>query len=164
LHAIFRANPPEAARSQANPAQDSQRGNKNVASRSLEAIKILAVDDHVDSGFVLKVFLEHFGAQVVAVESAPAALVEIQRHKPDVVICDIDMPGMDGYQLLKKIRKLEAEIGWVHAIACTAHVGWQDVARTLAAGFQAYVPKPIQPSKLVETILSVVQSRSESSD
>ncbi|HYZ71469.1 MAG TPA: response regulator [Chthoniobacterales bacterium] len=66
------------------------------------------------------------------------------------------MPGMDGYQLLQKIRDLEPEIGCQLAIACTAYSTSSDVARAHRAGFRAHVAKPVDPAELVNTILKVV--------
>jgi CheY-like chemotaxis protein len=97
-----------------------------AARANIEAIKILAVEDHEDTRALLDHFLEHCGADVIAVESAWSALEKIQKYNPDVLICDIGLPGLDGYQLLKKIRKLGPEISSIPAIACTAFTSRED--------------------------------------
>jgi CheY-like chemotaxis protein len=130
-----------------------------AGSRALSNIKILTVEDHADTRAFLKIFLERSGADVIAVESGSAALAVIQRHKLDVVLCDIRMPDMDGYQLLQKICDLEPEIGRHPAIACTAHATPADVARAHRAGFRAHVAKPVAPAELVNTILKVISDR-----
>lgn len=131
-----------------------------MAGANLETIKILAVEDHPDTRALLKRFLENSGAEVMAMESGWAALEEIQKYNPDVLICDIGMPGMDGYQLLEKIRKLGLEISSLPAIACTAFTSGEDVRRALEVGFQAHVAKPLDPDKLVRTIIEVIHARS----
>jgi CheY-like chemotaxis protein len=107
---------------------------------------------------LVKLFLEHSGAEVTAVESGRAALQEIQRHRPDVLICDIGMPEMNGYQLLERIRSLEPGIASVPAIACTAFVTEEDVAQAFAVGFQAHLAKPLDPNQLVRTIVNMVRA------
>jgi CheY-like chemotaxis protein len=132
-----------------------------VINAVLASIKILAVEDHADTRNVLKIFLEWSGAEVTVVESGSAALEAIQKQKPDVLLCDLSMPQMDGFELLQKIRDLGREIGSVPAIACTAFGGKEDVARTQRAGFQAHITKPIDPKVLVATIADVVHSMPE---
>jgi CheY-like chemotaxis protein len=127
-----------------------------VRNRALSNVKILAVEDHADTRLLFKAFLERSGADVIAVESGQAALLAIQRHKFDVVLCDIGMPDMDGYQFLQKIRDLEPQIGYQPAIACTAYTTPTDVACAHRAGFQALVAKPVDLAELVNTILTVV--------
>ena len=131
-----------------------------MAGANLETIKILAVEDHEDTRVFLKRFLEHNGAEVVAVESGWAALEELQKYNPDVLLCDIGMPGLDGYQLLEKIRKLELEISSLPAIACTAFATGEDVRRAFEVGFQAHIAKPLDPDKLIQTIVDVIHVRS----
>lgn len=128
---------------------------------SLDRVRILAVEDHADTRRLLKLFLEHSGAEVTAVESGRAALQEIQTRRPDVLICDIGMPGMDGYQLLERIRTLEPNIASVPAIACTAFVTEEDVTHAFAVGFQAHLAKPFDPDQLARTIVNVVRTSSE---
>lgn len=121
-------------------------------------IELLIAEDHAETRALLKIFLERAGADVVAVGSGSAALAVIQTHHFDVVLCDIGMPDMDGYQLLQKIRVLEPEIGRQPAIACTAYVAPEDVSRSHRAGFQAHVAKPVNPPELVNTIVNVVSA------
>ena len=135
-----------------------------MSSSPLANLRILAVEDHVDTRSILKIFLERFGASVTAVESGAAALAAIRREKPDLLLCDLSMPQMDGYQLLERIRQRESEIGFIPAIACTAFVSNEEVARTRRAGFQAYVGKPIDLTALVATIVKCFERSKPSSD
>jgi CheY-like chemotaxis protein len=132
------------------------RDSAKVTSTSLQTVKILAVEDHADTRRALKTFLERSGAEVTAVESGRAALQEIQTQKPDVLICDIGMREMNGYQLLERIRNLEPEIASVPAIACTAFVREEDVERAFAVGFQAHLAKPLDPNRLLRTVVEVM--------
>lgn len=118
--------------------------------------------DH--AGFHSKLLLEHLGAEVVAVGSGRAALEEIQKYKPDVLVCDIGMPEMNGYELLRRIRGLKPEIASVPAIACTVFARSEDVEHAFAAGFQAHIAKPIDPKNFVQTIADVAARRKERSD
>ena len=93
---------------------------------------------------------------MTALGSGRAALEAIQRLKPDVILCDLRMPEMDGFELLQKIRGLGGEGGTVAAIACTALGNEEDMIRTHRAGFQAHVTKPLDAKRLVETIVKVV--------
>jgi|ERR1700751_2949174 CheY-like chemotaxis protein len=86
----------------------------------LASIKILAVDDHADTRKMLKMFLEWSGADVTTADSALSALDELQKQKPDVLLCDLSMPHMDGFELLRRVRGLGREVASVPAIACTA--------------------------------------------
>jgi CheY-like chemotaxis protein len=108
---------------------------------------------------MLTLLLERSGAEVVAVGSGRAALEEIQKHKPDVLVCDIGMPEMNGYEFLRRVRDLKPEIASVPAIACTAFARNEDVERAFAAGFQAHIAKPIDPKNFVQTVADVAAGR-----
>jgi len=70
------------------------------------------------------------------------------------LVCDLAMPQMDGFELLNNVRRLEPQIGSLPALAFTASAGYK--ARSLRAGFQAYLAKPITPNQLVTTIIKIV--------
>jgi PAS domain S-box-containing protein len=122
----------------------------------LGCIKVLAVDDDADSRDLLKAILERSGADTTVLGSAKEALEVVKDSRPDVLICDLAMPQMDGYELLKNVRRLEPEIGWLPVIAFTASVRKEDLARSREAGFQAYLAKPLIPNELVTTIIELV--------
>ena len=84
----------------------------------------------------------------------------LKRTQADVLVCDIAMPGEDGYSLLKRIRKLDARQGGrVPAIALTAYAGGNDVAKALAVGFQKHMAKPVDSVDLVKAILELAKSQ-----
>ena len=121
----------------------------------LKGIKVVAVDDNADSRELLKAILERSSAEATVVTSGQEALAAIKSIHPNVLICDLAMPGMDGYELLETVRALEPELGQMPAIAFTAAATNIDQARAQQAGFKAHLAKPIDPNKLVKTILEV---------
>ena len=118
--------------------------------------RILLVEDDADTQDLLKTLLRRHGAEVTAVSSSAAALEEIARVKPDVIISDIGMTGENGYGLIRKIRALDPEAGGhIPAIALTAYAGAADRRRALLAGFQMHLAKPVDPADLLAVILSL---------
>jgi CheY-like chemotaxis protein len=128
--------------------------------KELYGLKILVVDDDVDTRELIEWVLKRVGAEVTAVGSAREALEVLEREKPHVLVSDIAMPEEDGYALLKKIRALPAERGGrIPAVALTAHSLVQDRLHSLRAGFQSHVPKPVVPEELVEVVASIIHLR-----
>jgi CheY-like chemotaxis protein/nitrogen-specific signal transduction histidine kinase len=118
--------------------------------------RILIVEDDLDTQTLLKTVLKGHGADVVTVNSSAAALAEVERHKPDVIISDIGMTGENGYEFIKKIRLLSREEGGhIPAIALTAYAAPRDRRKALLAGFQTHLAKPIEPDDLLAVILSL---------
>ena len=112
-------------------------------------MKVLIAEDDEPSRVLLSEYFQAYGWDVVtAVDGAEAVLLAKQTH-PDVAILDIRMPRMDGFQALEGMRK-DLETALVPAIAVTAFVSKAEQARGLAAGFQAYLPKPVDLWGLVE--------------
>ena len=88
--------------------------------------------------------------------SAAEALEAFRQSVPDVLISDIEMPGEDGYSLIRRVRALPAEQGGrVPAVALTAYGRTQDRVQSLAAGFTMHVPKPVDPGELTTIVASV---------
>jgi CheY-like chemotaxis protein len=128
--------------------------------KELYGLKILVVDDDVDTRELIEWVLKRVGAEVTSVGSAREALDVLEREKPHVLVSDIAMPEEDGYALLKKIRALPPERGGrIPAIALTAHSLVQDRLQSLRAGFQSHVPKPVVPEELVEVVASIIHLR-----
>jgi PAS domain S-box-containing protein len=122
----------------------------------LKNIRVLLVEDHNDTRELLKTILERCGAEVTAAASTTAALAELSRVKPNVVISDIAMAGENGYDLIEKIRLLKPEEGGrVPAVALTAHAGAADRRRALLAGFQTHLAKPVEPDELLAVIANL---------
>jgi CheY-like chemotaxis protein len=119
----------------------------------LIGLHILVVDDDLDLRESLSLLLELYGASVTAVGSAREALQVLSATVPDVLLSDLAMPGMDGYDLIRKIRALSPDRGaYVPAAAVSARTGPEDRRRALAEGFQIYVPKPVSGEDLVAVV------------
>jgi PAS domain S-box-containing protein len=128
----------------------------NFDGQKLKDLCVLIVDDEEDARDIIKTVLVQFGAEVWAAASADEAIAAIKRERPDVLVCDIGMPGEDGYALIRRVRALTLEQGGdTPAVALTAYAREEDRARALAAGFQMHLSKPIQPSKLVAVVASI---------
>jgi CheY-like chemotaxis protein len=106
---------------------------------------------------MLNVLLAQYGAEVMTVASANDAFDALSQWKPDLLLCDIGMPHEDGYSLIARIRALEAtEGGAVPAIALTGYVRVEERMRALMAGYQMFVPKPVEADELASIIASLV--------
>ncbi|MDH6056086.1 response regulator [Umezakia ovalisporum] len=123
----------------------------------LAGLRILVVDDDEDSRFYVTTVLAADGATVFTADSAVKALEILPGLRPDVCICDIAMPGEDGYSLIRKVRGLKPDKGGgVPAVALTAYADTEDYIRALKAGFQVHLAKPVSPENLVATIANLV--------
>jgi PAS domain S-box-containing protein len=123
---------------------------------SLSGLRVLVVDDEADTRILLRAMLEQCGSEVMTAASAAEALELFEQSRPDVLLSDIGMPGEDGYALIGRVRKLEAESGGrVPAIALTAYARAEDRLRALKSGFQVHLPKPIEPIELVTVVASL---------
>ena len=121
--------------------------------RLLEGLHVLVVDDEEDARELLQTTFEAHGARVSAAGSAAEAMQLFERSVPDVLISDIGMPFEDGYTLIKRIRARRADFGGlVPAIALTAYAAASDRLATLAAGYQAHIAKPYEPSEIAALV------------
>jgi signal transduction histidine kinase len=126
----------------------------------LAGVKVLLVDDDGDFLESLQVALQARGANITRADSAGAALASLNESVPDVIVSDLGMPEEDGYGLIRAVRARAAgEGGDVPAIALTAYVADHDRDRSLAAGFQLHLGKPMDPGLLVQAIADVVGQR-----
>jgi CheY-like chemotaxis protein len=121
----------------------------------LSGLKVLFVDDEPDARGLVKRLLEECGAEVVTAENATEALALSGQCQPDLIISDIGMPDIDGYEFLRKLRKSSGIAASVPAIALTAFARSEDRTRALRAGYFHHVSKPIEPSELLATIAVV---------
>ena len=124
----------------------------------LDALRILVVDDNADGRTLTSLVLTQAGASVTAVASVREAVQMLDVERPDALVSDISLPDKDGYGLIREIRQYEAEHGgFLPAVALTGHARAEDRARILAAGFQAHVPKPVDPVELTAAIATITQ-------
>jgi CheY-like chemotaxis protein len=121
---------------------------------------VLVVEDDDDARGLVEKVLETRGGQVKTVSSAKEALDLLARERFDVLLSDIEMPGTDGYQLLRDLRlRPSSEGGSVPAVALTAYARTEDRLRALRAGFQLHLAKPVHPSELVTVVASLAARR-----
>lgn len=111
----------------------------------------LVVDDVADVTEMISLFLGHAGFKVVTAQSAAIALKLAATQPFDVVISDIGMPGMNGYELAEALRELP-DYRRVPMIAVTGYSMYDDRERALQSGFNAHLIKPIDPSALLDLI------------
>jgi signal transduction histidine kinase/ActR/RegA family two-component response regulator len=137
---------------------DTERHVSFDSAPSLHGLRLLVVDDEIDSREITAAALARCGADVASVGSAAEAVVLLKRSRPHVILSDIEMPGEDGYSLMRRIRRLSPEEGGLTpAAALTAYAGTEDRMRALAAGFQIHVPKPVQPAELAAVVASLAR-------
>ncbi|XGV99492.1 MAG: ATP-binding protein [Leptolyngbya sp. BL-A-14] len=134
-----------------------EQAKESPHSEGLQALQVLVVEDEVDNRELLVFTLKMYGATVTAVASAADAIKQLSQCQPDVIISDIGMAEIDGYTLIQSLRE-NPQTNHIPAIALTAYVGEADQQQALKAGFQAHLPKPMDPIQLVETILKVMSS------
>jgi len=127
---------------------------------SLDGIHVLIVEDDEDSRKLLSVMLKQHGAEVTSASSAADAYRLFNEKLPDVLISDIGMPEQDGYELMRRIRKLPVEKGGlIPALALTGYATRKDHDLSLSAGYHRHIAKPIEQGELVAAIASLVGTR-----
>jgi signal transduction histidine kinase/ActR/RegA family two-component response regulator len=119
----------------------------------LDGLTVLAIDDNLDSLEVITSALSDVGARVRIALSGLEALAQFDQERPDVVLCDLAMPGMDGFEVLRQIRRADAAHGrTTPVIALTAYASAEYRARCLAAGFVGHVAKPYLPGEVIREV------------
>lgn len=152
--AVFTVRLPLITASKLNQVNTADRDRSDL---NLNGLQTLLVDDDKDSREFIAFVLEQYGAQVTEVDSAHDALNILMQTKFDLLISDIGMPDMDGYTLIRQIRKQSPDRGReIPAIALTAYAGEIDRQQALAAGFQHHISKPIELEVLIQAILTIV--------
>jgi CheY-like chemotaxis protein len=149
------AAPPELRKEALAPAAGPGQAVRHV---SLAHIRLLLVEDEPDAAEFVKRLLENHGAEVVVVASAREALEVLSRTRPDILISDIGLPEMDGYELMEHVRQRDiGEGGGIPAIALTAFARGDDRTRALLAGYQSHLAKPVESTELVATVASLAE-------
>jgi PAS domain S-box-containing protein len=126
------------------------------AYQRLDEVRVLLVEDNPDTLDMLKFIFDECGAEVVAATSVTEALDVLDRWRPDALVSDIAMPDQDGFDLIRQLRSRDPEHGGeIPAVAVTAYASAEDRVRTLAAGFQMHVAKPVDPDELIAVVASL---------
>ena len=125
---------------------------------SVAGVRVLVVEDDADARDLLKEALTGAGAVVSTADSAEAALAAFTKDDLDIIVSDIGMPVVDGYELMRRIRRLPGERGAVPSIAVTAYARPGDREEAMHAGFQAHLTKPVEIDELLRTIATLVHN------
>jgi CheY-like chemotaxis protein len=134
-----------------------ENSNTNLESAlALNGIKVLAVDDLPNNLELIKILLETYGAEVTIATSVREALTILNSLKIDVLISDIQMPGEDGYDLIRQVRQLPNKIE-IPALALTANDTKSDREQAFLSGFQCYITKPFETAELVAKIVQLIR-------
>ncbi len=126
---------------------------------SLAGLRVLVVDDEPDVRSTLSEMLLQCGATVSAVGSAREALHAFRLGAPDALVCDVAMPEVDGYELIRRVRALPGAAARTPALALTAYASTEHRERALAAGFDAYLAKPAEAPTLSRTLAELCRDR-----
>jgi len=150
-----------------DPADDTQEQRRHPAAPvpgaifedacvSLAGVKVLVVDDEPDARMLIQRLLEDCNAVAITAPSVEVAIDELLRHRVDVIVSDIGMPGEDGYSLIRRVRALGPDRGGnTPALALTAYARAEDRVRSIVAGFQMHVAKPVEPAELLTMVASL---------
>ncbi|KQQ86570.1 MHYT domain-containing protein [Massilia sp. Leaf139] len=139
---------------------DNVRESVRVGTGALAGVTVLVVDDERDSLDIVHYVLADMAASIVTAASAYEALEMIDRLKPDLMVSDIGMPGMDGLELMRRVRaSSKPQVATVRALALTAFSRREDRLRSLEAGFDEYLAKPVAPAELVRAVLTLCDGR-----
>ena len=108
--------------------------------------RVVLIEDNVDAAESLQLLLELWGHQVEMVHDGPAGLEAVRRFEPDIVLCDIGLPGgMDGYEVARQLRSAGST---ARLIALTGYGQQEDQRYALDAGFDLHLTKPVEPAAL----------------
>jgi len=141
-----------------NAAEKTERNSPTTAQHLLSGLRVLVVDDEQDTRELVAALLTTCGAEVVSVSSATEALDQMKRQRFNLLISDIGMPDMNGYDLIGRIRQLGEEHGGrTPAMALTAYAGIEDRKRALAAGYEMHIPKPFVAAELISAAIFLTE-------
>jgi len=142
------------------PAIERQLAQLKVkATSSLKGIKVLVVDDDEDARDMLEAALNSYGAEVITAAGALKALDALVSENIDVLVSDINMPEIDGYELIRRVRAMKPEQGGrIPAVALTAYARAEDRLRALKSGYQTHMPKPVEPAELEVVVATLAKS------
>jgi len=118
--------------------------------------KILVVEDNPHNLELIKIVLEKDGFEVIKAEDGLRAIEEARLHHPDLIMMDMQLPGIDGYETTRRL-KADKELSKIPVLAVTAYALPGDEEKALKAGCSGYIPKPIDTRKLSKTIREVLE-------
>ncbi len=126
------------------------------AERALRGRTVLVVEDHADSLHLTELLLRAHGARVVTATNGLDALATLAAApSPDVVLCDLRMPLMDGFEFMRRLRQ-DPRLSRLTVLAVTAYGEYPDLLRTWSAGFDGHLTKPVEPDELIHAVKRVL--------
>jgi PAS domain S-box-containing protein len=132
------------------------RADVTIDKSALDGLRILVVDDDADSRELTGIALAQYGAHIQTADSAWKALKAFDQVQPDVLVSDIGLPEMNGYDLIRRLRESQPNQGdQIRAIALSGYAREEDREKALAAGYNAYLPKPVELTELIMAIISL---------
>ncbi|MGV3486666.1 MAG: hybrid sensor histidine kinase/response regulator [Planctomycetaceae bacterium] len=132
------------------PTQASTPGTSGTSPGGNKVLKVLIVEDNHDSAESLRMMLKLYGHTVEVAYSGPEGIAAAMRFAPDVMLCDIGLPGMNGLQVAQAIRSQPQRPG--RMVAVTGYGGAEDRIAAMAAGFDAHLVKPVSPQALIDEL------------
>jgi len=145
----------EAERARTHPTAEGFESDSVVLPR-LDGVHAFVVDDEPDARELLCRLLKDQGAVVTSFDSADSALTALKTSRPTVLVSDVGMPGMDGYQMIRSLRATEPRDSRIPALALTAFARAEDRKKSLVAGFQAHLAKPFDVAELILVVADLV--------
>ncbi len=125
--------------------------------------RILLAEDNEDNRTIYRTILEHSGYTVVEAQDGEAAVRLAATEHPDLILLDISMPLLDGWEAARQIRD-NPDIAQVPIVALTAHALQQDRAKAIAEGFDSYLAKPVEPRRVVEEVRRLLDGGGEAKE
>jgi CheY-like chemotaxis protein len=120
--------------------------------------RILVIEDNPDSLELIVYLLTAFGHALIQASSGAAGLEAARRERPDLVLCDLQLPDLDGYDIARRLKE-DPALRAIPLVAVTAYAMVGDRERVLAAGFDGYFTKPIEPERFVDQIAGYLGAR-----
>ena len=133
------------------PRSTAAPADLSAAPTRRQPLRVLVVDDNVDAAESLAMLLRVEGHEVEAVHDGPSALAAARRFRPQVVLLDLGLPGMDGHEVARRLRQ-EPDLGPLRLVALTGYGQDDDRRRSQAAGFDAHLVKPASPEALQQVL------------
>jgi PleD family two-component response regulator len=158
LEELVRVAPRDEARGVVAPPEDSSaraRPAAGAGTGSMKGRRVVVVEDSATISTVIKYFMELEGFEVIIAQDGREGLDAARKHKPEVIISDVNMPGMDGLSMVKALRADPATSG-AAILMLTSEDGVESEARGLEVGADDYIIKPVEPRRLAARVKSLL--------
>jgi CheY-like chemotaxis protein len=123
-----------------------------VTAKALQGVSVLVIEDHEDTRDLFTLLLEEAGARVLGAASCERGIAHLDASHVDVIVSDLAMPGIDGWECIRRIRRRADVSARCPALAVSGNASMDDAGRSRAAGFDAHLSKPVDPDVLVAKV------------